>query len=79
MKNKKLVGIVIKFNELKGFGFIDSGNEQYFFHFSEILTNGRKILNPGDEVIFYPEETNKGYKAIHIQKLSEKIENYLDR
>ncbi|MCH7306294.1 cold-shock protein [Acinetobacter sp. NIPH 1869] len=49
----KATGTVKWFNETKGFGFIqaDSG-EDLFAHFSEIQSNGFKVLNEGQRVSY---------------------------
>lgn len=46
-------GKVKWFDAKKGYGFIITPNlEEYFFHFSGILQNGYKKLEPGDQVTF---------------------------
>ncbi|USI87369.1 cold-shock protein [Acinetobacter johnsonii] len=46
-------GTVKWFNETKGFGFISSDTgEDVFAHFSEIQSNGFKVLNEGQRVQF---------------------------
>ena len=46
-------GKVKWFDAKKGYGFIvTSKMEEYFFHYSSILQNGYKKLEPGDVVTF---------------------------
>ncbi|RYU77791.1 cold-shock protein [Hymenobacter persicinus] len=47
-------GTVKWFNDAKGFGFItpESGKEDVFAHHSNILGEGRKTLNEGEQVTF---------------------------
>jgi CspA family cold shock protein len=47
-------GTVKWFNSEKGYGFIsdDAGKEDYFVHFSAIMTQGYKTLSEGQRVTF---------------------------
>lgn len=46
-------GKVKWFDAKKGYGFIVTATlEEYFFHYSSILQNGYKKLEPGDNVSF---------------------------
>ena len=60
-------GTVKWFNETKGFGFIsnDTG-EDVFAHFSEIQSNGFKVLNEGQRVQFTIVAGKKGPQASSI-------------
>jgi len=65
-------GIVDRYSEQKGFGFIvaqDDGRE-VAFHRSAIMMNGYKTLSGGDRVRFDVDETVRGLEAKNIQKLS---------
>jgi CspA family cold shock protein len=69
MSNSNVVkGTVKWFNETKGFGFIqaDSGQD-VFAHFSEIQSNGFKVLNEGQRVSFVLGQGKKGPQATTIK------------
>lgn len=60
-------GTVKWFNETKGFGFISSdAGEDVFAHFSEIQSNGFKVLNEGQRVQFTIVAGKKGPQASSI-------------
>ena len=60
-------GTVKWFNDTKGFGFISSDTgEDVFAHFSEIQSNGFKVLNEGQRVQFTIVAGKKGPQASSI-------------
>lgn len=61
------IGTVKWFNETKGFGFIqtDEGKD-VFAHFSEIQTQGFKVLLEGQRVQFTVTQGKKGPQASNI-------------
>ena len=60
-------GTVKWFNETKGFGFISSDTgEDVFARFSEIQSNGFKVLNEGQRVQFTIVAGKKGPQASSI-------------
>jgi len=65
-------GVVKWFDEIKGYGYIDSDNgEKVFVHFSNIeQKNGFKTLIPGAIVEFEAVAGEKGPKAIYVKILS---------
>ena len=65
--SNKIQGIVKWFNNSKGFGFITSGDKEYFAHFSAILSDGYKTLTDGVKVVFIPEQGSKGPQAKEIE------------
>jgi CspA family cold shock protein len=58
------------FNNEKGYGFIEyKENEDIFVHYSQILQDGYKSLNQGDNVYFELIETEKGFQAKNVQAI----------
>jgi len=57
------------FDNERGFGFItqDSG-EDVFVHHSSITGKGFKTLNEGDEVSFEVVASEKGLKALNVER-----------
>jgi CspA family cold shock protein len=63
-------GTVKNFNAEKGYGFIRTEEgKDVFFHFSVIQCEGFKTVNPGDEVEYEYNETEKGLRATKVTKL----------
>ena len=61
---------VKRFNNEKGYGFIEyKENEDIFVHYSQILQDGYKSLNQGDNVYFDLIETEKGFQAQNVQAI----------
>jgi CspA family cold shock protein len=62
-------GKVKWFNNQKGFGFIaqDSGQD-IFVHHTAILGKGYHTLNEGEEVQFDVVASEKGLKAVNVQR-----------
>ena len=48
------IGIVKNFNKDKGFGFINMEGEErdIFFHYSQLVQEGFKTIDPGQKVEF---------------------------
>lgn len=67
MENRK-TGTVVFFSNIKNFGFIktDQGGADLFVHFSSILMDGYKTLNPGDRVSFEVGQNHKGPCAVNV-------------
>ncbi len=62
------------FNNEKGYGFIEyKENEDIFVHYSQILQDGYKSLNQGDNVYFELIETEKGFQAKNVQPIRQII------
>lgn len=64
-------GKVKWFNNEKGYGFIELGNdssEDIFVHYSAIDCEGYKTLKEGDIVDFTLVETTKGSQAINVKE-----------
>ena len=63
-----MLGKVKWFNNEKGYGFIEyKENEDIFVHYSQILQDGYKSLNQGENVYFELIETDKEYQAKNVQ------------
>ncbi len=60
-------GMVKWFNDDKGFGFIQSGDKDYFVHYKEIQTPGFKSLKEGQLVSFISGKSPKGPVANSVQ------------
>ena len=65
--SNKIRGIVKWFNEVKGFGFLESSGKDYFVHFSAIQSNGFKSLTEGTNVLFKPSQGKKGLQAEEVE------------
>jgi CspA family cold shock protein len=61
-------GSVKWFNNAKGYGFIniDGEDEDIFVHYSQILQDGFKTLQPDETVEF---ELHRGPKGLHASKV----------
>jgi CspA family cold shock protein len=61
-------GVVSKFIEEKGFGFItpDEGGKDIFVHHTDIKMEGFKSLTPGQRVKFDVAHEAKGPKASNV-------------
>lgn len=63
-------GKVKRFNNDKGYGFIDYTNgEDIFVHYSAIKANGYRTLTEGQMVSFDLVETPKGLQAVNVEVL----------
>ena len=60
-------GVVKWFNEIKGFGFIESEGQDYFVHFKNIKGEGFKTLHEKDNVEFNPAKGAKGMEARDVR------------
>lgn len=63
-------GIVKKFNKEKGFGFITmEGQQDVFFHYSQLVMEGFKTIEEGAEVEFELVDGDRGQQAHNIVRL----------
>lgn len=63
-------GTVKWFNAEKGFGFIESPDQDdVFVHFSAIVGDGFKSLEEGQRVQFEVVQGNRGLQAANVTKL----------
>lgn len=70
VKGRKLAqGTVKWFSDEKGYGFItpEDGSKDLFVHHSNILGDGFKSLNDGQQVSFDVGEGRKGPEATNVQ------------
>lgn len=67
---EKVKGKVKSFNKGKGYGFIvDENGQEIFFHYSDLVMEGFKTINPEEEVEFETTETDRGLQAKEIVRL----------
>ena len=66
-----LRGKVSWFNDLKGYGFINSNDlpESVFVKFLDICAPGYKTLKKGDEVVFDLKRSSLGIQATNVIKM----------
>lgn len=63
-----MTGTVKTFNKQKGYGFIKcEGQEDIFFHYSSLVMEGFKTVEPEAKVEFDLETTEKGARAVNIK------------
>lgn len=66
-----MLGKVKWFNSEKGFGFINrEEGADIFVHYSQILEEGYRSLEEGQEVKFDLTETERGLQARNVVKVS---------
>jgi cold shock protein len=70
-QQRKLQGVVRKFDGARGFGFISGQDgQQYFVHFTNIVgDDGYRTLNAGQDVEFEAEQQTKGLAAVNVTTL----------
>ena len=67
---EKLTGTVKWFDSKKGYGFITADNGQdVFVHYTGISGEGFKTLEEGERVAFNVTESDKGLKAVDVERL----------
>jgi cold shock CspA family protein len=61
-------GKVIRFDEVRGYGFIspDNGTEDVFVHANDLL-DGKALFRPGLHVAFEVEDSERGLKASEVR------------
>ena len=63
-------GVVKRFNDTKGFGFIQrNGGDDVFVHFRAIQGDGHRTLRDGQRVEFTVVKGQKGFQAEEVQPL----------
>jgi CspA family cold shock protein len=61
-------GKVKWYSEARGFGFIESDGQDYFFHASGIIQDGSPSLKSSETVTFTLIDHPKGAKAINVSR-----------
>lgn len=62
------------FDAVKGFGFIEREDQQdVFVHYSEIVGNGYRSLNDGEEVDYELVETERGPQAHNVRRTQKEV------
>ena len=64
------IGTVKWFNQVKAYGFIKSGDQDYFVYFRDIEMDGFKTLTENERVEFEPLQTHKGWCAKRVRRQS---------
>lgn len=74
MAGATLTGRVLKFDEVRGYGFVspDSGGEDVFLHVNDVEFD-KQLLVPGIVVQFQAEKSERGLKASHV-RISRRVE-----
>lgn len=69
---KLMTGVVRRFDDVKGYGFIrvDGVTEDIFVHQQSIKMNGFRTLSAGDTVQFRISKDAKGLKAKDVVRIS---------
>ena len=68
--SEKLIGKIKMFHPNRGYGFIKTDDKEIFFHVSGLIEENKKI-EMFEEVEFEIENTDKGDKAINIQRINQ--------
>ena len=61
-------GIVVRFNKIKGYGFItpDQGGNEVFVYFSEVQSEGYKELKEGQKINYVLKQGERGEFATQV-------------
>jgi len=70
---ERSVGTVKWFDNAKGFGFIiNDDGEDVFVHYRSIEGEGFKSLSEGEPVEYLQTQSDKGWQAAEVKRLSQK-------
>ena len=69
-------GIVKWFSNVKGYGFIEYGDEDIFVHFTGIEKDGYRTLKEGQTVQFDAIEGARGLQATNVVLLDDEDSNH---
>lgn len=65
-----MIGKVKEYNQTKGYGKIVGENQQeYFVHFTQIISEGYMLLNIDDQVSFDSVNSNQGLQEHNVYKV----------
>lgn len=68
MSKLRVVGRVKWFNPYRGYGFIETENIQdIYVHYTAIVAQGFRLLEPGDIVEFLLEDRERGPAAVEVK------------
>ncbi len=69
-----ITGKVVRFDEVKGYGFVapDNGGEDVFLHVNDLAVD-KRLIRPGVLVEFEVEEGERGLKASRVQLLHRSV------
>lgn len=62
-------GRVKIYNKRRGYGIIQADNTDYFFRYTDIITNSHKQCKAGEKVIFTPQQHTRGLRAVSVQAI----------
>lgn len=65
-----MVGIIKSFSRQHGYGFIEAGDKDLYFHVKDWQSSGSPFV--GDEVQLAAFKTPKGYKAKKVRRIDGK-------
>ena len=65
-----MIGKVKEYNQTKGYGkIVGEDQQEYFVHFTQIISEGYMLLNIDDQVTFDSINSNKGLQAHNVCKI----------
>jgi len=68
--DRKVYGHVKWFDAQRGYGFVTSDSGQHvFLHYSDLIMDGYKSVEPGQTVAFYITRNEKGLNASAVEIL----------
>lgn len=64
----RLNGVVLWFDDAKGYGFIkgEGSEDSFFVHWKNVRMKGHRTLNKGDRVSFEDEILNGKHRAVKV-------------
>lgn len=65
-----MIGKVKEYNQTKGYGkIVGEDQQEYFVHFTQIISEGYMLLNIDDQVSFDSVNSNQGLQAHNVYKV----------